>query len=210
MTPTERIQKTFGWRGFPHALFYNADFGLRFELGGGLPMELPRFVRAFDRARAVADELFRTSKTLTAVVSGCDAERRASRVTNGLKTLAAMGFAADFCAPERVPLNDAEHIAEFGQDLCDYWLMADFEKSPERLHALLWAAVAKEMPIQPKVKGLERIVLVDFDRGMALQVYDDRGMDVAAADRERLLSIYRDFSNWLLDHDRVAMDRVFA
>lgn len=210
MTPTERIQNTFGWFGFPYALFYAAKFGLRFELGGELPMAPPRFIQAFDRARAVADALFHTSKTLTVVVSVCDAERRSARGAAALKALADIGFSADFCEPERVRLNDAEYIAEFGQDLCDYWLMADFSKTPERLHALLWAAVAKEMPIQPRVKGFDRIILVDFQLGIAMHVYDDRGMDVVAVNREHLMEPYSKFSDWLRDYDRAEMNRVFS
>ena len=42
-----------------------------------------------------------------------------------------------------------------------------------------------------------------------LHVYDDRGMDVIACDPAKLHGLYSDFEDWLLDHDRERMMKLF-
>ncbi len=53
-------------------------------------------------------------------------------------------------------------------------------------------------------------LLVDFQRGILVHVYDDRGMDVISSDRHVLEPLYRDFQDQLLDHDRRRMAGVFG
>jgi hypothetical protein len=51
-TPCARVRRVFGFEQFPEALFYQADFALRFDLGADLSMEhqlAPRFLQAMDR-----------------------------------------------------------------------------------------------------------------------------------------------------------------
>src|SRR5690606_14218141 len=103
--PTERIRGVFGWNGFPDALFYEANYALRFDLCGELPSHPLRFLRAMDRAREVASAIFEQSLNLTAIVCYYDGERRSSRPASSFKTLADIGFQAEFRKPERIPLN---------------------------------------------------------------------------------------------------------
>lgn len=139
--PTERIRGVFGWNGFPDALFYEANYALRFDLCGELPSHPLRFLRAMDRAREVASAIFEQSLNLTAIVCYYDGERRSSRPASSFKTLADIGFQAEFRKPERIPLNDQDYIAEFGEDLCAYWCSAEMGRSREDRDALLWAGV---------------------------------------------------------------------
>lgn len=178
-TPTDRLHAHFGWRDFPAGFDGVSKCGLRFELGDPLPMGPLRFLRAMDRARAVARAAFASSVTLCAFVRVLGGERRSSRPSAMLRRLRDIGFAYDFGAAERVGQGDAEHIAEFGEDLCLYWYASDFPNDPAAVDALLWASVA-------------------------------RGMDVIATSPERLAPIHDAFGAWLLDHDRAAMDALFA
>lgn len=205
-----QIRDAFGWDGFPHALVYETEAALRFDLGRGLPFGPARFLGAVDRARAVAAVLFDGAATLTAVAAYYDGERRTSRAARSFAALAAMGFDAPFGRPERVLQNDADHRAAFGEDLCRWWHAADFAADADRIAVLLWAAVAREMPVTPKARWLTDLYLVDFCRATALHVYDDRGMDVVAADVERLRPLHGRFGDWLLAHDRPRADATFG
>jgi hypothetical protein len=40
-------------------------------------------------------------------------------------------------------------------------------------------------------------------------MYDDRGLDIIAADKETLRPIYLTFNNWILEHDRKEIDKQF-
>lgn len=66
------------------------------------------------------------------------------------------------------------------------------------------------MPIHPKARSLDSIHIADFEKRLALTVYDDRGMDVIGPSATALSSLYRKFNPWLLDYDRVEMDAKFV
>jgi hypothetical protein len=200
----------FGWDGFPDALFYKAQYALRFELGCELPEDPVRFLRAMDRARALSEATFSASPRLTVAVSYYDGERRTSRAATSFKKLAEMGFRAPFDGFDKVAVNDREYIEAFGSDLYCYWYSAEIVNEPSQLSVLLWACVAAEGGVTPKARWLENIYIVDFERGIAAHVYDDRGMDIVAIDRREVQPLYNQFNDWLLDYDRAEMDVVFS
>jgi hypothetical protein len=210
LTPTDRLHANFGWRDFPTGASNPGKHGLRFELGDPLPMGPLRFLRAIDRARTIASGTFARSATLCAIVTVYGGERRTRRHSVALQHLREIGFAYDFGPAERVKQADREHCAEFGEDLCRYWYAADFPNEDDAVSALLWASISSEMDIQPHARWIDTIHVVDFDRKILLNAYDDRGMDVIAADPARLAPLYEERGDWLLDHDRAAMDAVFA
>jgi hypothetical protein len=208
--PTNRIFDVFGWNGFPDALFYETDFSLRFKLGEDLSEVPARFLQAMDRARYIANALFDRSESLTAVISYFDGERRTPRAAASFKALSKMGFKATFGPAEQTKQNNASYIAKFGGDLCKYWHSAKFSKTPHQVNALLWASITCKMPTMPKIRHLDAIYIIDFPRGIAATLYDDRGMDVIALDRAPLQPLYEQFEEWLWNSDRPKMDRVFS
>ncbi len=205
----EAVQAGFGWQGFPDAMFYEAAFGLRFELGGDLEMGPIRFLEALDRARAVAAELFSGSEMLCAFVSIYGGPRATRRQWSALQQLQHMGFRHPFGPASKVGLNDEDHIAQFGEDVFQYCYAAPFAKDDAALAALLWASIAM-VTIGPKARWISEIHIADLQKRLVLTAYDDRGMDVAGPDRLALLPLYRKFNAWLLDYDRAAMDAKFA
>ena len=72
---------------------------------------------------------------------------------------------------------------------------------------MLWAALASDLGVQPQVSGAFRIL--DLDKRVLAFPYDDRGLDVIG-DFARLESAYQRFNNWVLEHDRVRMKRIFS
>jgi hypothetical protein len=207
--PIAKIEEAFGWRGFPDALFYQSEHALRFELAGDVEEGALRLVRAMERARAVVDEVFTGSESLTAIVSQYDGERRTSRGAAAFKTLTKIGFRASFGRPDRAFQGDENYIAQFGEDLCRYWYASDFQKTDDSLAALIWAALGAELPIAPKARWIGSIYIVDFERKIVVWPYDDRGLDVLAPNGSILRPLYHRLNGWLLDYDREAMDAKF-
>ena len=191
-------------------MFYEADYGLRFDLGGEIDMSPLRFMQALDRARAVAAVLFSASETLHAVVSMYGEKRNTSRHHNAFQKLRVIGFNHSFGAAEKIAQNDQDYIAEFGSDLFRYWYSAPFLNDNASVSALLWASVSREMDIRPKARWIDTIHIVDFKNRLALTAYDDRGMDVVGPTGPALSRLYSQFNSWLLDHDRPAMDEKFS
>jgi hypothetical protein len=52
----------------------------------------------------------------------------------------------------------------------------------------------------PSISG--RVYFLNPAKAMIVHMYDDRGLDIIAADRETLIPIYRTFNDWVLDSDR--------
>jgi hypothetical protein len=208
--PIQTIDAAFGWQGFPEAMFYHSPFGLRFELGGDLDMGPLRFVQALDRARAVASALFSRSDRLVAIVSIYGEERATRRQSAAIQKLKQIGFPHSFGSAAKIPQNDRQYIAEFGQDLYRHWYAAQFTNDETSIPALLWASIAGAMDIQPKARWLDTIHIVDVQKRLALIAYDDRGMDVIGPSGPALSSLYRKFNSWLLNYDRPEMDAKFS
>ncbi len=74
--------------------------------------------------------------------------------------------------------------------------------------ALLWTSIAEEMAISPHAPVMSW--LIDFDTMIVLHVYDDRGMDVRALDRDSIAPLYQEFGAWLLEPERSRMAAVFG
>ncbi len=205
-----KLQSVFGLSVFPDALFYRFEAALRFELGGetfsvnGRPLQ--RFLQAVIRAISVAEAVFEKSSSITLLVSHYDRPKPSAAKFRGIT---ATGLARkDFSLVASTAQNDDEYRADFGEDL----FLHQFVYNGDARHVLadvLWLAVAKEMPIRPEVRWLS-VYLVDFDRGICLHPYDDRGMDLVVMDPATLAPIYRAFGDWLLPYDRARMDATFG
>lgn len=191
-------------------MFYHSQFGLRFDLGGDLDMGPPRFVQALDRARTVAKALFSTSETLVAIVSIYSEKRTTRRHSAAIQQLERIGFPHPFGSATKVPQNDQDYIADFGEDSYRHWYATEFTNDETSVLALLWASIAREMDIQPKARWLDTIHIVDVQKRLALTAYDDRGMDVVGPSAPALFSLYGKFNPWLLEYDRAAMDAKFS
>lgn len=51
---------------------------------------------------------------------------------------------------------------------------------------------------------------INRSKHIILYLYDDRGMDVVATNKETLWAVYQDFNQWILDYDRKRIDACFS
>lgn len=201
-----RIETAFGYRGFPIPLFNAFPIALRFELGVGEGV-VPHFVSAFTRSRQIAHALFEHATSLTVVLLRYKSPGALESVSveehRVLKET--LGFGGAFgpaVAGERERGGSPEDVVQ------PYWFAAEVTHWREQIDGILWSCCAQEMAIKPRgVPG--RFYLVDFERRLAMNVYDDRGMDVVAMDRAAIAPLYHDFGDWLLDYNRERMVEVF-
>jgi hypothetical protein len=203
----ERLQTRFGFEGLPDAIFHRAPFGLRFELGDEWAVEtdqVTRFLQAMDRSRAVCEAAFADSKTVLAVLRLWGTRRPSPRART-LRRLASMGFrpALTFGCAYAEP--DAEPPV-----IRTYFYESGPTTAADRA-VLLWDACATEIGVEPSSEFMGVApdqfgsLLVDFERGVLVHVYDDRGMDVIGADLDVLRPLYHQFGDWLADHGRERM-----
>jgi len=188
---------------------YPSPFRLRFELGGetfGSDKPVPRFVQAFGRAKQIALEVFEPSQRVFGVVAAWSNPHNDlfAPEEDGFTALREAGFALAPVHEWRAPLWPNE----LGEDQVPArWSTFDLTSDIAARDVLIWCAIAYEMGITPKAPVMS--YLADFERGIILYVYDDRGMDLIALAPEPLLEIYAARSEWLLDHDRPRMKLAF-
>ena len=193
--------------------FRSSPFRLRFELGGDAPNikePVPRFLRALNRARTVAQDAFSSSKGVLAI-SGCwpysDRDLFASG-SEGFDALRQAGFSAtpmgEWKGPH--PIHSPSDADEWQKGAT--WRVFDLTKNAADRDVIIWCALAYEMSIHPKAPVTS--FLVDFERGILAYVYDDRGMDVTALERDTLLEIYQTRNDWLLRYDKDRIVEAFG
>lgn len=169
---------------------------------------MPRFVQAFGRARQVAHDLFQPSRRLFGIVAASEDTRNDlfAPADDGFAALHAAGFAATPVREWREPLWPAHEDDEPQPPAL--WRAFDLTGDLAARDVLLWCSVAYEMGITPTAPVIS--YLADFDRGVTLYVYDDRGMDVTAFEPGPLRELYAARDEWLLDYDRERMAEAFG
>ncbi len=198
LTP-RKLATVFGSRWSASALFYSYDAALRFELAShSHPIE--RFLSAHTRASRLATWAIADAEDLhMAGVFFSESDKPGFKsMLNLFRGLSACGlpFPTKQAIESRRLDGDDSLVCEF---------VAPIQK--EHVDRVLWAAIAVDVQIEPRVPAL--LSLVSVSRGVLLHPYDDRGMDVIGSSVDRLRPLYDEFRAWLLDYDLADMRKVF-
>ena len=203
-----QIQKKFGIREFPHAMFYEFEYALRFDLGGskfGTNRPMRRFLHALERANAISQTLFETSSEIYLLLSSYGEAQPNKRRFEPFQNC---GLAhSEFNYLGKTPQNDEDHKAEFNTDLFRHWDSARLNDK-QVITEILWLCIAPEIGVRPCIDN-SNAYLVDIDNGIALHVYDDRGMDIVSMGKEPMLEIFKEYREWLLNYDLDQMTATF-
>lgn len=198
----DTLETVFGTSWWEGALFYSHENALRFELGQG-EFWLERFESAALRAQGIMNTLFPSGSDLRLFVvryrdraaTAVDKDTAAleeSLETYGLSVLDE--FESCVVPGERF---DAESECWIGSvSICI-----------EHLSRVAWASVATDFPSLPPPPG--KLFVVCSTNRVLSSIYDDRGMDIIAADAAQIRHVYKAHADWLLAHDREHMDRLF-
>lgn len=87
-----------------------------------------------------------------------------------------------------------------------YWSVLGSTQS-FRLPTLLRAIANIDFSIMPKIEG--QVYLLNKSKDILFHMYDDRGCDVYSMNQDMLRPIYHQFRKWILDYDRLHIDRAF-
>ncbi|MFJ7698488.1 DUF3885 domain-containing protein [Lysinibacillus fusiformis] len=81
------------------------------------------------------------------------------------------------------------------------------KKDDIRLRYLIQSISNQDFALKPMING--SLYLLNLTKETVFHMYDDRGCDVYSFDKEKLLPLYSNFRNWILDYDRIQIDRKF-
>lgn len=204
----QRFENTMVRIGFagaqlPTAVFYHVPVGIRFEVGGGEDVYLPE---RMGWNPVYVDNAFHRAKTLLGALP-CRPDllridsypQEADNIT--LPVLARLGLPA--------PDESVQGRYFDGEESCRqehlYW---DLTRGRVQTDSLLCEIIKGDLG------GLScltsNVYFLSTEASVLYHLYDDRGADVAAADRELLRPLYQTYGDWILAHNRVAIDRLFA
>ena len=179
-----------------HPVFYNSAVGIRFEIGGKEGIYLcedvvnPKYIlNAHERARKIYDRAFEPDILRIDVFDG---------ENEFLKEL-------KLPAPKEIKIKDIVQGTEKYRQELYYWDLSEQKVDTNQLLLEI---------IKGDIGGLDELVdcvyFADSKNVVMYHLYDDRGLDVVAKEREALLSVYEEFNSWILDYDRDVIDKVFG
>jgi hypothetical protein len=194
-----------------HPIFYNSPIGIRFEIGGDEPVYIndssdseevmnPKYVsEALKRAKALYLD-FPHQPDILRIDTYPDEERDQQEGT--LKKLFDLGLSRP--QEQKLIYVQWEDYGDTVKQLQSYWKIAE----PFRPEILLQEIIKADIG---GISGLvSNVYFVNSVDSVLFHLYDDRGADLVASDKELLRPIFEKFNDWIMDYDREQIKRTFA
>lgn len=193
----------------PYPLFYKFPVGIRFEMGDDNEDDDDRYIKgAKSRALSIFNELFDKDDEIYLVIDSYEKY-------------------SDFYSPKPPKDNISlvrKFILKIDEEYCYEKLVATYEDDEEEypydryiiktsrdsIDADKLISEIVESELKGKSSLSNSVFLVNKNSGILYFLYDDRGLDIAANDKQKLKDIYIKFNDWILDYDRERIDKMFS
>ena len=205
----ERVETTAHRLGLPKIntpVFSSCPVGIRFEIGIGDPFFCHRlrilnrkyFRRALHRAVSIYQNAPGMFDTLLWIIYP-DGEN----TEDGLMRFS--GITGLSLPQERYmeTLSLDGDGEPFDEERC-YW---DLQEHPANIERLFDEILRTDFGGFRELQYW--VYLIDTGLNVLLNLYDDRGLDIAAASGETIFPLYKKFGEWILEDDREQIDRTF-
>ena len=197
------IIHSIGMGNFRHPIFYNAPVGIRFEIGADESVYLeenkdefitnPKYVeKALKRVKSIYDNLPKQPNLLRI-------DAYPDEIFTEEKILQSICKEASLPKPHEVKIMPFqwEEDEEVITQLQLYWDLNKFDFDP---------SILLEQIIKADIGGRNifssSVFFVDTHNAILYHVYDDRGADLVAKNKESLYSLFVRFNNWILNYHR--------
>jgi hypothetical protein len=187
-------------------LFYRWPVGLRFDLGGRActPGEADGVVQ---RATGLFEAVFPPEDSCTVVAqdwTGDDSRWSGFAHLSPLFDFAESQLVGLAGSGARVEVQALEEPDVGPQTLT--WV--DQAARGFRYELVLKGIADADHGRSPAISS--RVYFVNVRTCIIVHMYDDRGLDVIASDKDALHGLYHDFNAWILDHDRARIREIFS
>lgn len=202
----EQMQKELqliGLKSIIHPLFYNCQYCIRFEIGVG-----DIYDKDMTPQKAYVENALSRAMTI---------------YNNGVKTPALLMW--EIYPESEEDMNKFKSlffkkiISIMPQE--DFSQIIDFDNDTVKQTQLFWDMKNSKIPIDKVFREIilgdiggskefiSSIFLFDIENHVILHLYDDRGLDIVAYDKNTLTPIYNKLNTWILDYDRKQIDKIF-
>lgn len=196
------LQANFNGLIVKQPLFYNWTIGLRFNLQTSSPDKEEYFDEVIKRTTTLYQKTFDPTDNLLIVFIQFKWKRRKIRFRNYFfKQIKGLNR-------EEIDYRRINRLYE-KNDIDDIWNAATIKITADRLnYTETFRAIANvDFARDPNIQG--QVYLINTDKKIIFNMYDDRGLDIISTDKEFLKSLYKTFDSWLLDYDRDEMKKRF-
>jgi len=191
-------------------LFYNSSIAIRFEMGGGVDTPEKRVKQVKQRAIKLFNALHKPSDEIYFVLfidkwdneSISDIENIVSKVFSNY--ISKIDFRNVIKQVQEFRYKDLDDI----DDIVTIRYCADVKYQQLKLEELVEAIANRTLGLEPTVDG--DIYLLNKTSKTIFHLYDDRGLDILAENKEILKSIYEKYNDWILGFDRERIEEIFG
>jgi hypothetical protein len=183
-------------------LFYNWETGIRFELGDPKEDNQQKYI---DGAYQRATELFKATHDKNdeiMIVSYVD-RMKIHPDKDKYKTKLFTRYIKDKKTKYKLQIEDLPFHSPEDDEKNEYFTRCFYVK-------------CKTLDIDPfhLLKSylhtdMARIYFINMNKNTIFHVYDDRGCDIIASNKESIRDIYENFNKWILDYDREQVEELF-
>ncbi len=194
------------------ALFYSWKYGLRFEISipcrphfekDNLMQILHRTNTLFDKVFGEEDEFLFVTDVYTAKHSLLLQQKPLNVYRKYLKDKETLYQLKHYLLPS---------VFEGDEQSVTHRFVLSCKKREIKHHHVLQAISHKDFAPTILKNNLESgydIYFVNLTNKIIFHLYDDRGCDIIASDKEAIRFLYDEYNGWILDYDREEINRVF-
>lgn len=198
-------------------LFYNNEFGLRFEIG---PPEIAvwkdcerrilnkmYFDTALERASNIFEQVFATDDEISIVYQVFLNRRNKIRKKNFIfKQISKI-------EQRNIIITKYRSLDTENFDCVSYhWnkaIISELKTKDVNIRNLLLGLINTDFSMnQPAIRG--QCFFINHTKDIVLNLYDDRGMDIVALEKRALEDLYISHSECVLEYDRERIDKIFS
>lgn len=205
------LQGDFAGIELKSPLFYNAPVGIRFEAGGDIIVPENRIQQVKLRATTLFNAVNQDNDDIYFVlfVDSWDDHPISSFESDVLKVFETFINGVDVKRVFKKEQNYRYQDTDEDDDTVTIRYCTKLKARNLNIDDLILAVTNRT--IGNEVSSIVGdIFLVNETRSVIFYLYDDRGLDIVAKNKETLNSIYEQYNDWILDFDRERINEIFA
>jgi len=189
------LQDTFPGFILEHTLHNLRKSDMRLAMGGEIESSPERFLQVMGRFQKVFLDLFKDSQTLWGILIFYSGRNLENTIPKGFNDLIyKCGFKISKNKPVQMKKILEEPLEAEDPKLYKYIYALEIAPKFENFLPIIWAIGGNEIGIRPTAE-LDAFI---FDpKGIILNLYDDRGLDIFINDHDKLKTLRKDYKDWL-------------
>lgn len=195
--------KLFRLKTLKDSLFYNCQYGIRFEIGveevykEDMTSQKEYIENALNRVMTIYNEGIKSPGVLL-----WEVYPQSKKTKSNLQDYFSKNVISVLPQEEFLQYIDIDN--DIIKQVQLYW---DLKKSNIPMDKLFREIIIGDLG--GLMDFTSSIYLFDLENHVILYLYDDRGLDIVAYDKITLSPIYKKLNEWILDYDRKEIDKIF-